>query len=167
MTLWTIVRQAPLSVGFSKHEYWSGLPCPSPGDLPNPGIKLASLMSPALPGRFFTISATWEALSLLFPPPTSHLHVLPHSPGWRIISVCCSQSLSLALTSATLALRWTVSVVTTCTGRRRAGGCAFCWVLQKGSVCVVTEEKKKAKNLRHSLCLLIPEKKRKKKHSLP
>ena len=42
--------QAPLSMGFSRQEYWSGLPCPPPGDLPNPGIKPASLMSPALVG---------------------------------------------------------------------------------------------------------------------
>ena len=54
--------QAPLSQGFSRHEYWSGLPCPPPGDLPNPGIKPMSLMSPALADRFFTTTATWEAL---------------------------------------------------------------------------------------------------------
>ena len=41
--------------------YWTGLPCPPPGDLPDPGIQPASLMSPALAGRFFTTSATWEA----------------------------------------------------------------------------------------------------------
>ena len=38
-TLWTVALQAPLSMGFSRQEYWSGLPFPSPGDLPNPGIK--------------------------------------------------------------------------------------------------------------------------------
>ena len=43
-----------LSMGFSRQEYWSGLPCPPPGDLPDPVIKPASLMSPALAGRFFT-----------------------------------------------------------------------------------------------------------------
>ena len=48
-------------MGFSRQEYWSGLPFPPPGDLPDPGIKLASLESPALAGGFFTISATWEA----------------------------------------------------------------------------------------------------------
>ena len=61
VTPWTIARQAPLSMGFSRHEYWNGLPFPSPGDLPDPGIKPASLTSPALAGRFFTTSATWEA----------------------------------------------------------------------------------------------------------
>ena len=62
VTPWTVVRQAPLSMGFSRQEYWTGLWCPPPGDLPNPGIKPTSLMSPALAGRFFTTSATWEAL---------------------------------------------------------------------------------------------------------
>ena len=51
---WTVARQAPLSRGFSRQEYWSGLPCPLPGDLPNPGIEPASLMPPVLAGRFFT-----------------------------------------------------------------------------------------------------------------
>ena len=46
--------QAPLSVGFLRHESWSGLPFPSLGDLPDPGIKLASPVSPTLAGRFFT-----------------------------------------------------------------------------------------------------------------
>ena len=54
-----------LSMGFSRQKYWSGLPCPPPEDLPNSGIKPASLTSPALAGKFFTISATWEALCLL------------------------------------------------------------------------------------------------------
>ena len=60
-TPWTVACQAPLSMGFSRQEYWSGLPCPSPRDLPNPGIEPASLGSPALAGEFFTTSATWEA----------------------------------------------------------------------------------------------------------
>ena len=51
VTPWTIARQAPLSMGFLRQEYWSGLPFPSLGDLPTPGIKPAS---PALAGRFFT-----------------------------------------------------------------------------------------------------------------
>ena len=48
-------------MGFSRQEYWNGLPCPPPGDLPDPGIKLECLMSPALAGAFFTTSATWDA----------------------------------------------------------------------------------------------------------
>ena len=55
---------APLSMEFFRQEYWSGLPCPPPGDLPGPGIEPASLMPPALAGGFFTTSATWEAHSL-------------------------------------------------------------------------------------------------------
>ena len=61
VTLWTIAHQAPLSVEFSRQEYWSGLPCPPPGDISNPGIEPASIMSPALAGGFLTTSATWKA----------------------------------------------------------------------------------------------------------
>ena len=53
-TPWTVACQAPLSVEFSRPEYWSGLPFPSPGDLPNPGIEPRSPASPALAGGFFT-----------------------------------------------------------------------------------------------------------------
>ena len=58
--LLTIVHQAPLSMWFSRQEYWSGLPFPSPGDIPEPGIEPGSLTSPALAGGFFVTSATWE-----------------------------------------------------------------------------------------------------------
>ena len=51
---WTVAHQAPLSMGYSRQEYWSGIPFPSLGDLPNPGIELASPMSPALARKFFT-----------------------------------------------------------------------------------------------------------------
>ena len=54
-----------MSMGFSRQEYWSGLPFPSPGDFPDPGIELMSLMSPALQaGRFFITGTTWEALKM-------------------------------------------------------------------------------------------------------
>ena len=56
-----VACQAPLSMGFSRQEYWSALPCPPPGDIPHPGIKPASHISPALAGGFFTTSTTWEA----------------------------------------------------------------------------------------------------------
>ena len=49
---------------FSRQEYWSGLPLPTPGDLPNPGIEPVFLASPACTGRFFPTSATWEALTV-------------------------------------------------------------------------------------------------------
>ena len=51
VTPWTVAPQAPLSMGFPRQEYWSGLPFPSPGDLPNPGTEP---VSPALAGGFFT-----------------------------------------------------------------------------------------------------------------
>ena len=50
----------PLSLGLSRQEYWSGLPCASQGDLPNPMIEPISFVSPVLEGGFFTTSATWE-----------------------------------------------------------------------------------------------------------
>ena len=53
-------RQAPLSMGFYRKEYWSGLPCPLPGDFPDPGMEPMSLMSHALTGGSFTTSTTWE-----------------------------------------------------------------------------------------------------------
>ena len=55
---WTVTCQAPLSMGFSRKEYWSGLPCPPPGDLTDPEIEPSSLTSPALAGGFFITSAT-------------------------------------------------------------------------------------------------------------
>ena len=61
VTLRTLAHQAPLSMAFSRQEYWSGLPCPSPGDRPNSGIQPISLMSPAFACGFFTTSANWEA----------------------------------------------------------------------------------------------------------
>ena len=60
VTLWTIACQAPLFMGFSRQEYWSGLPCLPLGNLPDSGIKPASLISPALAYGFLTINTTWE-----------------------------------------------------------------------------------------------------------
>ena len=57
VTPWTVALQAPLSVRFSRQEYWSGVPFSTPGDLPDPGIDPISLTSPALAGGFFTTSA--------------------------------------------------------------------------------------------------------------
>ena len=58
--LWTIALQA-LSMGFSRQVYWNGYHAPSPGDLANPGMEPVVLTSPALAGKFFTTSATWDA----------------------------------------------------------------------------------------------------------
>ena len=60
--LWTVTLQASLSMGFSGQEYWSGLPFSSPGDLPDRWIEFMSSVSPALAGKFFTTSVTWEAM---------------------------------------------------------------------------------------------------------
>ena len=60
---WIVAHQAPLSTGFPRQEYWCGLPCPPPGDLPHLGIEPVSPKSPALAGRFFIHWATWEAPS--------------------------------------------------------------------------------------------------------
>ena len=53
-TLWTVAHHNSPSMGFSRQEYWSGLPCPPPRDLPDPGIETVSPVSPALAGGFFT-----------------------------------------------------------------------------------------------------------------
>ena len=57
--------QGPLSMGLSKQEYWTGLPFPSPGDLPDPGIKLASLVSPALAGGFFSTELLGKPICII------------------------------------------------------------------------------------------------------
>ena len=69
VTPWTVAHQAPLSTGFSRQEYWSRWPCPTPGDLPDPGMGPEFLASPVLEGGFFTTNTTWEALDtfIIFP----------------------------------------------------------------------------------------------------
>ena len=62
---WTVAHHAPLFMESSRQEYWSGLPLSIPGDLPNPGIEPASLVSPTLAGRFFTTEPPWKPLYLL------------------------------------------------------------------------------------------------------
>ena len=86
LNFWAVGHQAPLSMGFSRQEYWSRLPCPPPGDLPDPGIKPESLMLPTEAGRFFTIGppgkseglVTQSCLTLCDPvdcsPPGSAVH---------------------------------------------------------------------------------------------
>ena len=61
---WTVVHQAPLSMGFSRQEYWSGLPIPHPGDLPDPPVQPMSPTSPALAGKFFTTELPGKSLSM-------------------------------------------------------------------------------------------------------
>ena len=85
-----------LSMGFCRQEYRSGLPCPPPGDLPNPGIKPASLMSPVLAGGCFTANATWEG-QIHSMSPANHskscLSSPPPDPPPLIPSPSCSSCL--------------------------------------------------------------------------
>ena len=108
-TLWTVARQAPLSMGFSRQDYCSGLPFPSPGDLPNPGIEPTSLLSPALAGGFFTTSATWEALFIakwhcivhvhpsiyLFTVSSLSVHLLMDTGCFHILAIVNTASLNI------------------------------------------------------------------------
>ena len=75
MTAWTAAYQTPLSIGFSWQEHWSGLPLPTLGDLPEPGMEAVFLAYPSLAGGFFITSAPWEALSL----PRILLNFLPEA----------------------------------------------------------------------------------------
>ena len=103
-TFWTVARQAPQSVGFSRQEYWSGLPCPPPGHLPNPGMKPVSLASPAWTGRFF---ATWEAPSKVQGIPKGSSNI--YSTGQHHRTLCEDSHLTcrLILRSACKAIRVT------------------------------------------------------------
>ena len=78
---WAIGCQAPLSMESCRQEYCSGLPCPSPEDLLDPGVEPESLMSPALAALFFTTSATWEA-----PPTHTHIHMHTHTDTQHIFT---------------------------------------------------------------------------------
>ena len=81
-------------MGFSRQEFWSGLPFPTPEDLPNPGIKPTSLMSPALAEGFFTTSATWEAPSReAWNQATRALTLEGAGSGFK--SACCLSCVSL------------------------------------------------------------------------
>ena len=85
----TVGRQTSLSMGFSRQEYWSGLPFSSPGGLPHPGIKLVSLMSPALVGRFFTASTTWEAPACTLIFKNGIKEVSGDFPGGPVVKIPC------------------------------------------------------------------------------
>ena len=78
-TLRTVAHQAHLSMGFSRQEYWSGLPCPPPGGLSDTGIEPVSLMSPALAGRFFTTRATGKLRAACEPLVNISCHHSPRS----------------------------------------------------------------------------------------
>ena len=76
-TLWTVTYQPALSMGFSRQKYWTGFPHYPSGDLPDPGIEPASLVSPALASRFFTTSTIWEAQKVNYSVPKPRPHLTP------------------------------------------------------------------------------------------
>ena len=88
-TLWTAARQAPLSMGFSRQECWSGLPYPPPGGCPNPEIEPRSPVSPALAGGFLTTVGTWEAGCVGLP------DTVRASMKTRLVSICISRKWEL------------------------------------------------------------------------
>ena len=94
----TVAHQIPLSKGFSRQEYWNGLPCPSPGDLPDPGIEPMTLRSPALAGGFFTTSATWEAPRNTYWKNKNNFYFLKYHDGGALVAKSC----------VTLVSPWTV-----------------------------------------------------------
>ena len=107
-TPWTVACQTLLSMGSSRQEYWSGLPFPSPGDLPDPGIEPGSLTSPALASGFFTTSITWEACSMEWLPnyvqecqyPQSEVagrkkHIAPESRLLNVSFIICKSHLKM------------------------------------------------------------------------
>ena len=97
-TPWSVAHQASLSMRFPRLESWTGLPLPSPGDLPNPGIKPASLAPPALAGGFFSTCTTWEAHSistpLLFPKASP-------AAASSLLEVCRQRRLALQVSNPT------------------------------------------------------------------
>ena len=88
VTIWTVVCQAPLFMELSRQEYQSGLPCPPPGDLPNPEIKPMSITSPALARSFFTTSTTWEVVMRIYTHTYIHTHTYTHM---HIYDFLCSK----------------------------------------------------------------------------
>ena len=98
-------------------------------------------------GHFSEVCGLYRAcpslIRLVLPPRNSTSHVLTHSPGLRIMSVLCSQSLSSALMSATRALRWTVPAMATCTGRQRTGAAPLAGSYRRGLCDYRSKEKSK------------------------
>ena len=101
---WTLACQAPLSMGSSRQEYWSGLLCPPPGHLHHPGIKPVSLMFPALVAGFFTTSTTWKAhesvISIHISHPSSFFLIPCLHFWWQLFSVLTISSSDNVLSSS-------------------------------------------------------------------
>ena len=104
-TPWTVAHQVPRSMDFSSQEHWRGFLFTSSGDLPDPGIEPASLASPALTGRFFTTSTTWEALNINF----FDISLMIPSLSCLILKIC----VSLISVAASLSI-WFVFEKNTC-----------------------------------------------------
>ena len=89
-TLWTVAHQTPLFIGLSQQEWWSGVPFPTPEDLPDPGIKPPSLASPALESRFYTTNPPgkplWQGCNVAYsfevPPPKTPKVTFWSSSPW-------------------------------------------------------------------------------------
>ena len=77
VTLWTVAHQAPLSMGFSRLDYWSGVPCPPPGDISDPGIEPGSPAAPARAGIFFTTEPLGKLCVYVPASPNSHFRSIP------------------------------------------------------------------------------------------
>ena len=99
-TPWTVAGQAPLSTGFSRQEYWSGLPFPIPGDRPNLGIEPASSVSPALARWILYQRATWEAPLQRINTQNSRRHLTSRGPSWAPLfcsSICSGAAINFML----------------------------------------------------------------------
>ena len=86
-TPWTVAGQVPLSLGFSRQECWSRLPCPLPGDLPDPGIEPMSPVVPTLAGGFFTTEAQGKPMAIIYWGSSwgQALCQLPHSHSFWVV----------------------------------------------------------------------------------
>ena len=136
MTLWTVARQAPLSMRFSRQEYWSGLPFPSPGDLPNLGIKHRSFMSPAFAGGLFTTSTTWRQIIISFSFCFSQQHESPVGlkfTGPEVISHRVGQHLSVKLPQRAMNMSPlpSFSRSSSCWLKCRSDGCSSATILEQ------------------------------------
>ena len=92
VTPWIVAHQVPLSIEFSRQEYWSGLPCSPPRDIPDSGLKPASLVSPALAGRFFyhcTIQEAFPIGSSDIKPPFKNKFKFREFPGNPVVRTPC------------------------------------------------------------------------------
>ena len=102
-TLWTTACRNPLSMGFSRQESWSGLPFPSLGDLPNPGVEFTYLASLALAGVFFTTGTIWEAISFKY--------LLSGFLLWRLFqSLCGINKYTYLNTSVYIQTSWCLQI---------------------------------------------------------